>query len=590
MLFPVPINESYEKEYYCLKESYQGQDLYTFWKEVKEGNADITFCYDRFFRKEEYQIQLNGEGVTVHFSSEEGKFRAVTSLYLLYLEDGEKLPYGMIHDYPEFERRGFMLDISGGIGGGKVPKMDVLKQFIDRVALLKYNEFQLYMESLDCYRYEAYPQYTEGKETLTGEDMEELDRYCKERFIDLVPNQNSLGHLQDWMDLEDFAHLRVGDENHISNTINITKPEAEEFINNLYQSLLPHFSSRNVNVGLDEAYGLGKYQLKELCDKEGYANVFINYLTKIHETTKNQYGKNAMFWDDLIIHYPEVLHRVPKGAIALDWGYDQIQSQMMGEHCAHLAANGVEFYVVPGNSMWNSNLGRSDCMIFNVRTAGEVGRNHGAKGYLLTDWGNNFLSMLYFPLALAAQYAWNVGEKQGGGQLKNEFVWASEHFCDKFIYSAKVTEYLKRLGNYYLLEPQLVHNATLSSYALRFEFEENQLYFSNLDEFDNEYYFGNVIEYIEKIKKDVLRTKMEETLLRQILINCEVTILGAQLVLAKTTRKNKEYIQILIEKIDLIEKEYTELWNMFFLPRNDMLRRQLAARKKEMADYILTLL
>lgn len=583
MLFPVPYKEKYSDVSYVLKEDYDGGDLYSFWKKVRNGSIDVSYEYDRYLKTEEYRLVVNEAGVKIWFHSEEGKFRAVTSLFQLIFVNEGKIPFAEIHDFPEFERRGYMLDISSG----KVPRVDSLKKQVDNLALLKYNEFQLYMQSLDCFRYGAYPQYTEGIETLTGKDIEELDKYCKERFIDLVPNQNSLGHLQEWMELPEFEHLRVGDENIITNTINILKPESDELIHNLYDSLLPHFSSEYVNVGLDEAEGLGKYQLKEECEKVGYANVFTNYLRKIHETTTKNYGMKAMFWDDLIINHPEALGNIPKGTVALDWGYDQIQSQMMGERCAQLATNGVEFYVVPGNSMWYTFLGRSDCMEFNMRTAGEAGRNHGAKGYLLTDWGDSFLSLTYYPLALAAQYAWNVGCRQNGAELKNEYIRAAEKYCDTFVYGIKITEYLRRLGNYYLLEPQLIHNGTICNDVFHISFDENKHpYYFHLDDFDNEYYFGNVIEYIEKNKKDILRIEMEEEFRRQILINCDLTILGAEMVLAKTTRKNREFVGALIKKIEILMAEYLELHQKAFMPRIDLLCKQLTARKNEMAAFL----
>ena len=65
---------------------------------------------------------------------------------------------------------------------------------IDFLAALKYNEFQLYMEG-DCFKYAAYPKETADFDCLTPEDIEELDAYCRQRFIDLVPNQNSFGHM-----------------------------------------------------------------------------------------------------------------------------------------------------------------------------------------------------------------------------------------------------------------------------------------------------------------------------------------------------------------------------------------------------------
>jgi hypothetical protein len=45
------------------------------------------------------------------------------------------------------------------------------------------------------------------------------------------------------------------------------------------------------------------------------------------------------------------------------------------------------FYVCPGTSSWNSFAGRTQNMIENIRRAAMSGRDNGALGFLLTDWG-----------------------------------------------------------------------------------------------------------------------------------------------------------------------------------------------------------
>ena len=42
---------------------------------------------------------------------------------------------------------------------------------------------------------------------MTGEEILALDAYCRERFIELVPNQNSFGHMERWLPLARYADL-----------------------------------------------------------------------------------------------------------------------------------------------------------------------------------------------------------------------------------------------------------------------------------------------------------------------------------------------------------------------------------------------
>ena len=582
MIFPVPMHEKYTDGIFKIAADYTKYDMFSFWNTIKNGSDGILFEYNRYLKKEEYKLIIDESGVKIEYCTEEGKFRAATSLWQLIYLKGTQLPFAEIRDYPQFERRGYMLDICSG----RMLTVEATKKLIDVLAMTKYNELQLYMQNQYCYRYEAYPWCMEEGETLNGDDIEELDRYCKERFIDLVPNQNSLGHLHEWFKEDKFRHLAVGDEENMTNTVNFLMPEGEEFINNLYESLLPHFSSEYVNIGLDEASGLGRYQLKEYCDEVGYENAFMNYLNKLHNITTKKYGKKTMFWDDLIINYPHSFNQIPEGSVALEWGYDMIQSQIMGERCRDLKEMGAEFYVVPGNCLWWTFTGRFDCMIFNVRTAAEVGQKHGAKGYLMTDWGDSFINMLYIPLALAAQYAWNVGRKQHGGWLKPEFVRYAEKFCDKFLYKADISIYLERMANYYLLEPARIHNETMCYDVCKMELGQSAKgdIFDLNEYYDKEFYFDNIVDYMTKIRKDVEKIDFDETIKREVLINCDLTLFGANIAKIKSGNRDVNLIEHLIAEAQRLCDEHYDLWiKSFFKTGCERFENELMKRKEELS-------
>ena len=96
-----------------------------------------------------------------------------------------------------------------------------------------------------------------------------------------------------------------------------------------------------------------------------------------------------MFWGDVILKHPELVPELPKDLIALDWGYE-------GNHpFADEAAEaekfrqaGLDFYVCPGTSSWNSLGGRVENMRENMQAAEQAGHRFGAKGFLVTDWGD----------------------------------------------------------------------------------------------------------------------------------------------------------------------------------------------------------
>ena len=91
---------------------------------------------------------------------------------------------------PAFERRGLMLDISRN----RVPTMDWLKTLIDALALLRYNELQLYTEH--TFAYQTHGTVWKQASPMTAAEIREIDAYCSARGIELVPIQNSFAHLE----------------------------------------------------------------------------------------------------------------------------------------------------------------------------------------------------------------------------------------------------------------------------------------------------------------------------------------------------------------------------------------------------------
>lgn len=95
-----------------------------------------------------------------------------------------------------------MIDISRN----KIPQLETLYRIIDLISDLKFNQLQLYIEG-SPFAYESFPQVWELETPLTGEEILLIDAYCRERYIELVPNQNSFGHMEHWLSRPEFNHL-----------------------------------------------------------------------------------------------------------------------------------------------------------------------------------------------------------------------------------------------------------------------------------------------------------------------------------------------------------------------------------------------
>ncbi len=289
-----------------------------------------------------------------------------------------------------FDVRAYMLDISRD----KVPTMGTLRLVVDLLAKFEYNQLQLYTEH--TFAYSAHRDVWAAASPLTAEEVRELDAYCALRGIDLVPNQNSFGHLERWLAKPAYNHLAElpqggaplpwGGFRKEPTTLCPTDPASLAFLDGLYAELLPNFSSGLFNVGCDETFDLlGGGRSAAAVRERGAGRVYLDFLKQVAALAR-KHGKRPMFWGDVILKHPELVPELPKDLIALDWGYEGDHPFM--EEAAKFRAAGLDFYVCPGTSAWNSLAGRVENMRENMIAAERAGRRHGARGFLVADWGD----------------------------------------------------------------------------------------------------------------------------------------------------------------------------------------------------------
>ncbi|NLF76659.1 MAG: family 20 glycosylhydrolase [Chloroflexi bacterium] len=334
-----------------------------------------------------YRLDIAPGGIAITGADPAGVFYGVGTLRQIVRQRGADLPALAIADWPDFPARGVMLDISRD----RVPTLATVMDLIDRLAGWKINQFQLYMEHTFAYR--AHPEVWASASPFTGEEILLLDAYCRQRHITLVPNQNSLGHMERWLKLDRYRPLAECPDGFTNfygewsgpTTLNPVDPASLELMAGLYDELLPHFTSPLFNVGGDEPWELGQGRSKARVEERGAGRVYLDTLLGLHERVAAR-GRRMQFWGDIIIHYPELVPELPPDAIAMEWGYEA--DHPFDAHGALFAGAGIPFYVVPGTSGWNSLAGRTDNAVGNLLNAAANGLKHGAVGYLTTEWGD----------------------------------------------------------------------------------------------------------------------------------------------------------------------------------------------------------
>ncbi len=304
-----------------------------------------------------YRLSVRATGVSIVGADPAGAFYA--SCTFAQLIEASRVPCIDIEDHPELLVRGVMLDISRD----KVPTMSTLRELIDMLASWKINQFQLYTEHTFAYR--AHREVWALASPMTSEEIVELDSYCRERFMELVPNQNSFGHLERWFIHERYrtraetefgVELPWGEITEHPFTLALSAA-AIEFLDGLYSELLPSFTSTRFNVRCDETYDLGLGNTRARVEGVGRPRVWLEFVREIHALA-SRHGRSTQVWDDTVRRHPELFADLPRDLMILDSSYDAERSLMATAE--RLAAAGQPFYVCPGTSSWTSLTGRTD--------------------------------------------------------------------------------------------------------------------------------------------------------------------------------------------------------------------------------------
>ncbi len=366
-----------------------------------KGKPDVTVNAAVMPHVQGYVLDIDKTGaVKIQANSDAGAFYARQTLKQLerqYAGTG-LLPAIHIEDWPDFPNRGAMLDVARD----KVPTMDTLKQLVDMFAELKFNQLQLYTEH--TFAYKGHEIVWKDASPMTPEEIRALDSYCRERFIELVPNQNSFGHMERWLSHPEYAKYA---EKPGSGDLCPVDPACVDLLRGMYDDLLPNFTSKQFNVGCDETVSIGKGRSKEQADKIGAGRVYLNFVKEIQKLAQS-HGKTMQFWGDIIMEHPELIPELPPNVIAMEWGYEANHPFL--DHGKKFAQSHIPYYVVPGTSSWNSLLGRTDNALENLRNAAFNGFANGAQGFLVTDWGDGghwqFIPVSFAPFAYGAALSW----------------------------------------------------------------------------------------------------------------------------------------------------------------------------------------
>lgn len=353
--------------------------------------------------KEEYKLSVHESGIKIEAGSEAGAFYAIQTLKQIFANG--QIPYLEIQDKPDFEYRGFYHDITRG----KIPTVETMKKLIDQMAYYKMNSLQMYVEHV--YEFEECKELNKQFGYYTKEEMQELDEYCKERFIDFIPSLSAFSHMYEVLELDQYKHLRVlkdfepsvnrWHERMAHHTINPLLQESEDLVMSLIDQYIPAFTSETFNICCDETFDLG------LLDSEiDTGKLYVDFTKKIIEHVQSK-GKKIMMWGDILLQHPEYIKEVPEDTLFLNWDYAANPPESKVQKFSELGRKQI---VCPGTGSWRRLCEDVTVEEQNISKMAEYGHKYGAMGLLNTNWGDwgnpASLDLAMYGMVLGAAKSW----------------------------------------------------------------------------------------------------------------------------------------------------------------------------------------
>jgi hexosaminidase len=306
----------------------------------------LTQTPDLNLGKEGYQLAVNASRITVIANFPAGIFHGLQSLYQLFPKEIEstdpvagvqwEVPCVQIKDAPRFPWRGMMLDVARHFF-----TKDEVKQYIDQMSHYKFNLLHLHLTDDEGWRVEikSFPRLTTvGAYNVkkigqfgsfspptadeprnyggfyTQDDIREIVKYAKDRYIDIMPEIDVPGHslatVVAYPELScspDADHYQVISGEHMTadNTLDPSNEKTYLFLDKVVTEIAELFPFGYIHMGGDEAVKTSwekSSSVQAFMKREGIhtSAALQGYFEKRVEKIVESKGKKFMGWDEIM--------------------------------------------------------------------------------------------------------------------------------------------------------------------------------------------------------------------------------------------------------------------------------------------------
>lgn len=289
-----------------------------------------------------------------------------------------------------FDKFGVMIDCSRN----SVLHVPAFKKTVDILSSLGYNTIRLYTE--DTYEVDGEPYFGYLRGRYSKAEWKEMDAYAAAHGIELIPCIQTLAHLGTI-----FRYVEYGKIKDIDDIILVGDERTYTLIDNMFRTIAECFTTRNIHIGMDEAFMLGKGKYLERNGLQDRAEIIEKHLGRVLAIA-DKYGFTCEIWGDMYMHSAfggvyehtkdeseRVAKLVPKNLKLCYWDYYHTEVGHY-EDCIEKHRKLTDNVSFAGGAWtWTGYCPNNRYSLKITEAAVKACRNKGVREVYFTMWGDN---------------------------------------------------------------------------------------------------------------------------------------------------------------------------------------------------------
>ncbi|MFB5678168.1 family 20 glycosylhydrolase [Paenibacillus terreus] len=375
--------------------------------------------------REGYCLTLSRSTVLIAANDAAGMFYGLQTLRQL-LDQGAPLQAVDITDWPDVPLRCMNYDLRQTFS-----KPELLINYLDTMAAFKTNA--LLIEYEDKFPFAQHKELAHPRHALTSELLSELLDAAHRNYIEVIPLQQTFGHLEYILGRDEYKHLRETESS--TGELCPSRPESFALVSSLLDEVAArHPRSRYLHLGCDEIYSLCECPTCRELFKGSRNQAFLYFVNRLIGHTC-ALGKKPIIWQDILADCSDTQLRMldPRVTVMI-WHYNGKNiNRLVSPLASRLRNLGIEVMGAPSVRCFDrkddQNYPLVEARIANIDQWAEVAGEHSLAGLVGTNWTAVFslgvpygiFETSWYTSAYFADACWNR-VRSGGSRFIDRFL------------------------------------------------------------------------------------------------------------------------------------------------------------------------